>query len=57
MDRYNYTPLEELCHNSKNTSFQEREKTTGTGNAIASKELHFSLAAILEKTRRLTLFH
>jgi hypothetical protein len=31
-------PLEEHCHNSKNTTFQERGKTTGWGDAIASKE-------------------
>jgi hypothetical protein len=43
-------PLEEHCHNSKNTTFQERGTTTGRGDAIASKEQrHFSpLAAILE---------
>jgi hypothetical protein len=42
-------PIEEHCHNSKNTAFQERGKTTGMGDAIASKEQrHFSpLAAIL----------
>jgi hypothetical protein len=51
-------PLEENCHNSKNTTFKERGKTTGWGDAIASKEQrHFSpLAAILEN-RRVTLFH
>jgi hypothetical protein len=31
-------PLAEHCHNSKNTTFQERGKTTGQGDAIASKE-------------------
>jgi hypothetical protein len=31
-------PLEEHCHNSKNTAFQQRGKTTGRGDAIASKE-------------------
>jgi hypothetical protein len=43
-------PLEEHCRNSKNTNFQERGKTTGRGDAIASKEQrHFyPLAAILE---------
>jgi hypothetical protein len=30
--------LEEHCHNSKNTTFQEGEKTTGQGDAVASKE-------------------
>jgi hypothetical protein len=35
-------PLEEHCHNSKNTTFQERGKTTGQDDAIASKERHFS---------------
>jgi hypothetical protein len=44
------------CHISKNTTFQKRGKTTGRGDAIASKERHFSpLAAILEN-RRLKLF-
>jgi hypothetical protein len=32
------TPLEEHCHNQKNTTFQERGKSTGQGEAIASKE-------------------
>jgi hypothetical protein len=50
-------PLEERCHNSKNTTFQERGKTTGWGDAIASKEQHFSpLAAILEN-RCVMQFH
>jgi hypothetical protein len=51
-------PPEERCHNTKNTTFQERGKTTGRGDAIASKEQrHFSpLAAILEN-RLVTLFH
>jgi hypothetical protein len=51
-------PLEEHCHNSKNTTFQERGKTTGRGDAVASKERrHFSpLTAILEN-RLVTLFH
>jgi hypothetical protein len=41
----------------KKTNFQERGKTTGQGDAIASKEQHFSpLAAILEN-KRVTLFH
>jgi hypothetical protein len=31
-------PLEEQYHNSKNTTFQERGKTTGLGDAIALKE-------------------
>jgi hypothetical protein len=40
-------PPAEHCHNLKNTTFQERGKTTGRGDAIASKERHFSpLAAI-----------
>jgi hypothetical protein len=30
--------LEEHCHNSKNTAFQERGKNTGWGDAIISKE-------------------
>jgi hypothetical protein len=30
-------PVEEHCHNSKNTTFQERGKTTGGGDAITSK--------------------
>jgi hypothetical protein len=52
-----HTP-EEHCHNSKNTTFQERGKITVWDNAIASKEQwHFSpLVAILEN-RRVTLFH
>jgi hypothetical protein len=52
------TPPAEHCHNSKHTTFQERVKTTGRGDAIASKDQrHFSpLAAILEN-RRVTLFH
>jgi hypothetical protein len=50
-------PLAEHCRNLKNTTFQERGKTTGWGDAIASKERHFSpLAAILED-RHVTLFH
>jgi hypothetical protein len=54
---YYIAPLEEQCHNSINTTFQERGKTTGRGEAIASKELHFSpLAAILEN-RGVALFH
>jgi hypothetical protein len=51
------TPIEEMCHNSKSTTFQEKRKTTGWGDAIASKECHFSpLTASLE-SRRVTLFH
>jgi hypothetical protein len=51
------TSLEEHCHNSKYTAFQERGKTTGWGDAIPSKERHFSpLTAILEN-RRVMLFH
>jgi hypothetical protein len=50
-------PPEECCHNSNNKTYQERGKTTGRGDAIASKEQHFfPLAAILEN-RRETLFH
>jgi hypothetical protein len=30
--------LEEDCYNSKNTTFQERRKTTGRAVATASKE-------------------
>jgi hypothetical protein len=42
-------PPAEHCYNSKNTTFQERGKTTGRRDAITSKERHFSpLAAILE---------
>jgi hypothetical protein len=49
--------LAEHCHNLKNMTFQERGKTTDWGDAIASKERHFSpLAAILEN-RCVTLFH
>jgi hypothetical protein len=53
-----YRALEEHCHNSKNTTFQERETTTGQGDAFASKEQRdfFPLADILEN-RRVTLFH
>jgi hypothetical protein len=53
-----FAPLEEHCNNSKNATFQERGKTTGQGDATASKEQgHFSpLAAILEN-RRVMLFH
>jgi hypothetical protein len=56
--RQHIAPLEEHCHNSKNTTFQERGKPTGRGDAIVSKEKrHFSpLAAILEN-KRVTLFH
>jgi hypothetical protein len=52
------TPLENHCHNSKNTTFQERGKTAGRGDAVTSKEWrHFSpLTAILEN-RRVTLFY
>jgi hypothetical protein len=32
------SPLEEHCHNSKNTTFQKRGKTTGRGDAVTSKE-------------------
>jgi hypothetical protein len=51
-------PVEEHCHNSKNTAFQDIGKTAGWGEAIASKEQRqFSpLAAILE-SRRVTIFH
>jgi hypothetical protein len=51
-------PLDEHCHNSKNTNFQERGKTTGGGEATTpKKQRHFSpLAAILEN-RCMTLFH
>jgi hypothetical protein len=46
-------PLEEHCHNSKNTAFQERGKIT----AFASKERHFfPLVAILEN-RCVMLYH
>jgi hypothetical protein len=57
LSKLNRTP-EEHCHNSKNTTFQERGKTTGWGDAIASTEQRsFSpLAAILE-IRRVMLFH
>jgi hypothetical protein len=49
-------PPAEHCHNSKNTTLQDRGKTTGRGAAIASKERHFSpLAAILEN-KHVTLF-
>jgi hypothetical protein len=41
-------PPAEHCRNSKNTTFQERGKTTGQGDAITSKEQHLSpLVAIL----------
>jgi hypothetical protein len=55
---FHIAPLEEHCHSSKNTTFQERGNTTGRGDAIASKEhQHFSpLVAILEN-RHVTLFH
>jgi hypothetical protein len=54
--RQHIAPLDEHRHISKNTTFQERGETTGWGDAIASKEQHFSpLAAILEN-RRVTLF-
>jgi hypothetical protein len=44
----NIAPPAEHCHNLKNTTFQERGKTTGQGDAIAPKEQQFSpLAAIL----------
>jgi hypothetical protein len=50
--------LEENCHNSKNTTFQERGKTTGRGDAIALKEQrHFSPLADILENRRVTLFH
>jgi hypothetical protein len=50
------TPPAEHCHNSKNTTFKERGKTTGQADAITSEEQHFSpLVAILEN-RRVTLF-
>jgi hypothetical protein len=56
-DIQHFAPLGEHCHNSKNTTFQDSGKTTGRGDAIASKERHFSpLAAILEN-KRVTLFH
>jgi hypothetical protein len=31
-------PLEEHCHDSKDSTFQKRRKTTDRGNAIISKE-------------------
>jgi hypothetical protein len=51
-------PLEEHFHNSKNTTFQERGKTTRLGDAIASKEQQhfFPLATVLEN-RSVMLFH
>jgi hypothetical protein len=33
-----FPPLEEGYHNSKNTTFQERVKSTGQGDAVESKE-------------------
>jgi hypothetical protein len=51
-------PLEEHCHNPKNTTFQEKGKTIGRGDAIASKEQrHFSPLAYILENRRVTLFH
>jgi hypothetical protein len=45
-----FAPIEEHCHNSKNTTFQEKGKTTGQGDAIASKEQqYFSLLAYFRK--------
>jgi hypothetical protein len=42
----------------KNTTFQETGKTTGRGDAIASKEqLRFSHLAVILENRRVTLFH
>jgi hypothetical protein len=54
---HHIAPLEEQCRNSKNTTFQERGNTTGRGDAVASKERHFSpLVAILEN-RHVTPSH
>jgi hypothetical protein len=44
-------------HNSKNTTFQERGKTTDRGDAIASKERHFSPLTVILENGRVTLFH
>jgi hypothetical protein len=41
----------------KNTTFQERGKITGQGEAIVSKERHFAPLAALLENRRVTLFH
>jgi hypothetical protein len=41
----------------KNTTFQEKGKTTGQGNAISSKERHFSPLAVILENRSVTLFH
>jgi hypothetical protein len=42
----------------KNTAFQERGKTTGWGNAIASKEQqHFSPLMVILENRRVMLFN
>jgi hypothetical protein len=49
--------IEEHYHNSKNTTFQERGKTTGQDDAITSKERHFSPVVVILESRRVTLFH
>jgi hypothetical protein len=54
---YDISPLEEHWHNSKNTTFQERGIITGRGDAIASKERHFSPLAAILQNRHVTLFH
>jgi hypothetical protein len=51
------SPLAEHCHNSKNTTFQKRVKTTGRDNTIASKEQHFSPLATILRNRRVKLFY
>jgi hypothetical protein len=51
-------PPAEHCHNLKNTTFQERGKTTGHGDAIASTEWqHFSPLVTILENRHVTLFH
>jgi hypothetical protein len=54
--KHHISPLGEQCHNSKYTAFQERGKTTDRGDAIASKEQHFSPLAAISENRRVTLF-
>jgi hypothetical protein len=50
-------PPEEHCHNSKNTTFQERGKTTGRDNATASKERYFLPLMTTLENRCVTPFH
>jgi hypothetical protein len=50
-------PQQNVVTTPKNKTSREREKTTGQGFAIASKERHFSPLAAIFENRPVTLFH